>query len=176
MKRRTAIRNAVLVSAGAAFLYSCQDKATIALKHIPLTGAEEDLLTDLTETIIPKTEFPGATDLKTADFIFMMADDCLSPDDQSKFSAGMKAFDEVCKMKMGSRFVKLSKEKKYEFLGIVEADKEGKDIGTDARWFYRAVKSGTIDNFTSSQEFLTQVRNITTLIPAKFVACAPVTA
>jgi hypothetical protein len=174
MKRRTAIRNAVLVSAGAAFLYACENKATIALKHIPLTGAEEDLLTELTETIIPKTEFPGAKDLKTADFIFMMADDCLSPDDQAKFSAGMKAFDNVCKSKMGSRFVKLSKEKRYEYLGMIETDKEGKEVGQDVRSFYRSVKRGTLDNFTSSQEFLAQVRNVTTLIPPRFVACAPV--
>jgi hypothetical protein len=176
MKRRTAIRNAVLVSAGAAFLHACQDKATIALKHIPLTGAEEDLLTELTETIIPKTEFPGAKDLKTADFVFTMADDCLGPDDQSKFSSGMKAFDDLCKTKMGSRFVKLSKEKRYELLGMIEADREGKEVGEDVRWFYRAVKSETIENFSSSQEYLAQVKNITTLIPPKFVACVPVSA
>lgn len=176
MKRRTAIRNAVLISAGAAFLHACENKATIALKHIPLTGAEEDLLTELTETIIPKTEFIGAKDLKTADFVFMMADDCLTPEDQATFSTGMKAFDDVCKSKMGSRFVKLSKEKRYEFLAIVEADKKGEDVGKDLKWFYGAVKGGTIENFTTSQEYLTQVRNMTTLIPKKFVACAPVNA
>lgn len=174
MKRRTAIRNVVLISAGAAFLHGCQDKATVTLKHIPLTGSEEDMLTELTETIIPATDFPGAKDLGTADFVFTMADDCLGPDDQAKFSAGMKAFDEVCKSKMGSRFVKLPKEKRYEFLGMIEADKDGKEVGEDVRWFYRSVKYGTIENFTSSQKYLAEVKNVTTLIPAKFVACVPV--
>lgn len=176
MKRRTAIRNVVLISAGAALLHGCQDKATVTLKHIALTGSEEDMLTELTETIIPRTDFPGAKDLKTADFVFTMADDCLSPDDQVKFSAGMKAFDEVCKAKMGGKFVKLSKEKRYEYLGLIEADKEGKEVGEDVRSFYRSVKRGTIENFTSSQQYLAEVKNVTTLIPAKFVACVPVNA
>jgi Gluconate 2-dehydrogenase subunit 3 len=174
MKRRTAIRNVILVSAGAAFLNACQDKASTTLKHIPLTGSEEEMLSELTETILPKTDFPGAKDLKSADFVFMMADDCLDPEDQAKFSAGMKAFDEVCKTKMGSRFVKLSPEKRNEFLGMVESDKEGKELGNDLRWFYGAVKQGTIQNFTTSKEYLNNVRNITTLIPPRFKACVPV--
>jgi hypothetical protein len=162
------------VSAGAAFLHACQDKALTTLKHIPLTGSEEEMLSELTETILPKTDFIGAKDLKSADFVFMMADDCLSPEDQAKFSAGMKAFDEVCKSKMGSRFVKLPVEKRNEFLSMIEADKKGQDVGVELRWFYGQVRQGTIQNFTSSKEYLSQVRNITTLIPGKFKACVPV--
>ncbi|HZY77942.1 MAG TPA: gluconate 2-dehydrogenase subunit 3 family protein [Cyclobacteriaceae bacterium] len=175
MKRRTAIRNVVLMTAGAALLNGCVDKkATIALAHIPITGDEEDLLTELTETIIPRTDFPGAKDLRTAEFIFTMADDCSSPENQKKFTSGMKAFDETCKAKMGSRFVKLSNEKRGEYLGLIEADKEGKEFSEELKWFYRGVKSSTIRNFTTSQQYMTEVRNVTTLIPAKFQACVPV--
>jgi len=175
MKRRTAIRNVVLMTTGAALLNGCVDKkATIALAHIPITGEEEDLLTELTETIIPKTDFPGAKDLKTADFIFTMADDCSSPDDQKKFTSGMKAFDEVCKSKMGSRFVKLSYDKRGEYLGMIEGDKEGKEFPEELKWFYGGVKRSTIWNFTTSQQYLADIRNVTTLIPPKFQACVPV--
>ena len=157
MKRRTAIRNVILVSAGAAFLHACQYKSSITLKHIALTGSEEDLLSELTEAIIPKTDFLGAKDLKSSDFIFMMADDCMSPEDQTKFSSGMKAFDDKSKEKMGSRFVKLPNDKRKEFLSMIEGDKEGKEIGEDARWFYSVVKQGTIQNFSTSNEFMTEV-------------------
>lgn len=172
MKRRTAIRNVVLVSAGAALLYACQDKATIALKRIAITGADEDMLSELTETIIPKTDFPGAKDLKTADFIFVMADDCISPEDQAKFSSGMKTFDDTAKSKMGSRFVKLSPEKRAEFLSWIE---KGEGVDDSVKSFYRSVKQGTIHNFTTSEQYLKEVRNVTSLIPAKFQACVPVT-
>jgi hypothetical protein len=174
MKRRTAIRNVVLISAGAALLHSCQDKATIALKHIPLTGSDEDLLNELTEAIIPKTDFPGAKDLKTGDYVFMMADDCISPEEQQKFTMGMKGFDEASKSKMGSRFVKLSKEKKSEFLMMIEGDKEGKEFGPNVQRFYGGVKGATIEFFTTSEQYMKDVRNVTSLIPPKFQACVPI--
>jgi hypothetical protein len=175
MKRRTAIRNVVLMTAGAALLNACHDKtATIAVKSFPITADEEDLLSELTEAIIPKTDFPGAKDLKTSEFIFVMADDCTGPDDQEKFMNGMKAFDDACKAKMGDRFVDLSKEKRSEYLGMIEADKEGKEFSDDLKWFYGGAKSLTIRNFTTSQQYLAEVKNVTNLIPPKFQACVRV--
>ncbi len=146
----------------------------MVLKHIPLTGSEEDMLAELTETILPKTDFIGAKDLQTSNFVLVMADDCLGPDDQEKFSKGMKAFDEACRSKMGSRFVKLDQTKRNEFVAAVEADQEAKEFGEDVRWFYSAVKQGTIQAFTTSKQFLAEVRQVTTLIPPKFQACVPV--
>lgn len=154
MKRRTAIRNVVLVSAGAAFLYSCKEKAaTITLRNIPITGAEEGLLNELTEVIIP-----GIKDLKSGEFILMMADDCLPPEDQQKFLAGMKIFND-------KKFLKMSPEKRKEFLATLDGD---------AKMFYGMVKQGTILNFTTSQAYLEKVKNVTTLIPPKFQACISV--
>jgi hypothetical protein len=175
MKRRTAIRNVVLISAGAAFLQSCQDKATIALKYIPLTGSEQDLLNELTEAIIPKTDFPGAKDLKTGDYVFMMADDCISPEEQKEFTMGMKEFEQASKSKMGDGFVKLSKEKKSELLTMIEADEDGKEFGENVQQFYGGVKGATIDFFTSSERYMKEIRKVTSLIPPKFQACVPVT-
>jgi len=153
MKRREAIRSIVLISAGATFLYQCKEKAaTVTLKNIPLTGAEQDMMTELTEFILP------ATDLKNADFILMMADDCLSPEDQGKFEAGMKAFTE-------KGFTRMSTEERDQYVNTLDGD---------AKVFYQMVKQGTIENFTSSEKYLKEVRNITTLIPPKFQACVAV--
>ncbi len=159
MKRRTAIRNVVMASAGAVLLYSCKDKAaSVALKNIPITGAEEDLLVELTETIIPKTDFPGAKDLKTAEFILVMIDDCASPEDQQKFLAGVKAFKDA-------GFVEMSPEKRKAYIDSLEGDTKS---------FFERVKYATIRNFTTSKEYLEKVKNITTLVPPKFKACVPV--
>lgn len=159
MKRRTAIRNVVLVTAGAAFLYSCKEKAaSVTLKHIPLTGAEEDMLAELTETIIPRTDFPGAKDLKTGDFVLMMSDDLLPPEAQQKFSVGMKAFTEA-------GFANMSQVKRKEFIDKLDGDPKA---------FFEMVKQGTIYNFTTSERYLKDVKNITSLIPPKFEACVEV--
>lgn len=159
MKRRTAIRNVVLISAGAALLYACKEKAaTVTLRNFLVTGTEEDVLNDLTEFIIPKTDFIGAKDLKTAEFILVMADDCMSPDEQKKFSSGLKAFAD-------KGFQKMSGEEKKTFVDQLDGD---------AKSFFETVKDATIWNFTTSQEYLAQVKNVTTLIPPKFQACVSV--
>ena len=159
MKRRTAIRSIVLISAGTALLYSCKEKAaSVSLQHIPLTGADEDMLAELTETIIPKTDFPGAKDLNSGGFVLMMCDDILPPEAQQKFSAGMKAFTDA-------GFTKMSPEKRKEYID---------SLSGDAKEFFEMVKQGTIANFTTSQEYLAKVKNVTSLIPPKFQACVPV--
>src|ERR1044071_1554699 len=110
MNRRTAIRHAVLLAAGAALLPSCtnSDKAaSIPLKNLSLTGAQEDMLAALSETIIPKTNnFIGASDLCSHEFVLTMVDDCSSPEEQQQFSRGLKQFEEACEKKWGQSFAK----------------------------------------------------------------------
>ena len=107
MNRRTAIRNVVLVSAGTIFLPSCfqNDKPSIPLKNISLTGSQQDMLARLTETIIPKTKnFIGASDIKAHEFLLTMVDDCSAPDEKKKFTDGLTQFDKFAKDKLGNSF------------------------------------------------------------------------
>ena len=95
MKRRTAIRNVVIISAGAGLLPSCmqESRSSLPLKNISITASEEKMLAELTEMIIPKTNnFIGAKDLKAHEFMLTMIDDCARPEEQKKFTDGLKAF------------------------------------------------------------------------------------
>jgi hypothetical protein len=153
MKRREAIRSVVLISAGAAFLYQCKEKAaTITLKNIPLNGAEQELMDNLTEFILP------GTNLKNTEFVLMMVDDIAAPEDQKKFINGMKIFRE-------KGFVKMSPAERKGFVDKLDGD---------GQMFFEIVKQGTIENLTSSEEYLKNVKNITNLIPPKFQACVAV--
>jgi len=171
MNRRTAIRNVIIIGAGASLWASCQDKASVALKNIPLTGSQEDLLSALTETIIPTTsDFAGAKEIESQKFTLMMTDDCTSPDEQKKFMAGMQLFDDECKKKYGTKFTKCTPQQREEFLLSIET-KEG--IMEDLVSFYQTIKRYTIQSFTSSEIFLTKIRNYS-LIPGPFKGCVPV--
>lgn len=172
MNRRTAIRNAALISAGATLMISCQDKASVVLKNIPLTGSDEFLLEQLTAAIIPKTDFVGAADLNARAFVLMMADDCMSPGEQKKFSEGMVQFDEACRKKFGSRFAKCTTEQKNEFLSGLEQKGEETDSVT---MFYRTVKRFTVQQFTTSREYMVQVKKYN-MIPGDFRGCVAVSA
>jgi hypothetical protein len=175
MNRRTAIRQVVFISAGAVLLPSCMtdDKPSLVLKNIPLTGAQEKMLAALSETIIPKTgSFIGAGDLKAHQFVLTMIDDCTSPQDQQKFNAGMTLFEEGCKKKTGHSFIKCSPQEKNEWLQTFE---KKIDAPAEAIAFYEMTKRYTVQSFTSSKEYMTTVRNYKMVPGNNYKGCVPVT-
>jgi len=171
MNRRTAIKNVIILGAGAALLASCQDNPTVILKNIPLTGSQEKLLAAITEAIIPSTpEFIGAKELESHKFLLMMTDDCAAPEEQTKFTTGMLQFEELCKKKYDTRFVKLTPEQKEEFLLGIESKTE---VSEEVIGFYQTVKRHAIQSFTTSEAYLTKVKNFS-LIPGKYKGSVPV--
>lgn len=158
MKRRTLLRNMVFISAGAVLLPACRttDKPLMALKNISLKGSQQEMLAQLTETIIPSTsKFLGAKELKSHEFLMRMIDDCTSPEDQKKFTDGMKAFEDACDKKFNTSFVKCTPQQRTELLKALEANKDKNDL---AAQFYKTTKRYTLQSFTSSKEYMVDVR------------------
>jgi Gluconate 2-dehydrogenase subunit 3 len=176
MNRRTAIRNVVIISAGATLLPACTnttaDESSLQLKNIPLTGSQENMLAELAETIIPTTSnFIGAKDLKSHVFLLTMMDDCASPDDQKFFTEGMKAFEDGYKKKFNTTFVKSTPQQRSEWLKEMEAVKDDKNA---AAKFYKTTKRYTVQSFTSSKEFLLDVKKWKMVPGTDFKGCVPV--
>lgn len=174
MNRRTAIRNVVIISSGAGLLPSCMrdDKSSIPLKNISVTGSQEKMLAGLTEAIIPKTKnFIGANDLKAHEFVLTMVDDCSSPEDQKKFTDGLKAFDKLSHDKFGQLFISYTPEQKKALLGDIESKK---DIPEDALKFYGTVKRYTVQSFTSSKEYMMGIRKYKMVPGPNFKGCVKV--
>ncbi len=93
MNRRTAIKQLFVVAGGMLIAISCDSgpqATSIVLNHIKLNKADEDLLAELTEAILPKTDSPGAKDLNLHLFVMKMVDDCANPDDQANFLQGLQ--------------------------------------------------------------------------------------
>ncbi len=174
MNRRTVIRNVVLVSAGSVFLPSCfqNNKASFPLKNISITGAQENMLAELAEAIIPRTkDFIGAKDLKAHEFLLTMVDDCFNPEDQKKFTDGLKAFDKLSHDKFGQIFISYTGKQKTELLGALEAKK---DISEEALGLYSTVKRYTLQSFTSSKEYMLDIRKYKIVPGGNFKGCVPV--
>ena len=174
MNRRTAIRNVVIISAGAGLLPSClhNDKVVFPLKNISVTGSQQEMLAELAEAIIPKTkDFAGAKDLKAHEFLLTMVDDCYKPVDQKEFTEGLKSFDKLSHDKFGQLFTGYTTEQKNELLTALEAKK---DIPEDVLKLYATVKRHTVQAFTSSKEYLTEVRHYKIVPGSNFKGCVPV--
>ncbi|MGZ8557533.1 MAG: gluconate 2-dehydrogenase subunit 3 family protein [Chitinophagaceae bacterium] len=171
MNRRTAIRNVFIVSAGAGLLPACmqESKSSIPLKNISVSASYQDMLAELAEAIIPKTKnFIGAKDLKSHEFVLTMIDDCASPEDQKQFTDGLKAFDKLSHEKHGQLFTSYTPKQKLELLTDIE---NKKDIPEDALKFYGAVKRYTVQSFTSSKEYLIDIRKYKMVPGPVFKGC-----
>jgi hypothetical protein len=147
----------VIISAGTVLLPACRtDKTVAGLKNISLKESQQEMLSQLTETIIPSTpKFIGAKELKSHEFLLRMIDDCTSPEDQKKFTDGLKAFEEACDKIFKTSFVKCTPQQRTEFLKELEASKDDKDL---AARFYKTTKRYTVQSFTSSKEYMVDVR------------------
>lgn len=176
MKRRTAIRNIVIIGAGAALLPACQEtgKSAIVYKNLPLDAAQQDMLAELSETILPKTkDFIGAKDLKAHEFVLTMVNDCNSPENQATFMQGLKDFSAHFHKNSGEAFEKATQKQRIDYLKKLEENKDGKIPEIS---FYRSVKRYTVQAFTSSKEYMTDIRKYKLVPGSKFKGCVSVKA
>lgn len=173
MQRRTLIKQLVFATGAIVLIPSCmQDtsKASILLEKIKVSGSQEKLMAELAETIIPATDTPGAKDVSAHLFALMMIDDCYKKEDQEKFLTGLKAFEKKTDDQFDKSFIKCSPEERKALLTELDAKKAD---NTDLDYFYRQTKKLTIQAYTTSKFYLTNVQ-VYKLVPGRFHGCVPV--
>jgi gluconate 2-dehydrogenase gamma chain len=108
-----------------------------------LSKAELDWLAALVDTIIPRTDTPGASDAGVPAFI----DRRLAGNAQlaGMFRTGMKALDAESQTRFGAAFPALTPEQRVELLTPRQEEP-----------FFRSMKGLTVDGFYTSEAGLTQ--------------------
>ena len=172
VNRRYAIKQLLFVATGLAILPSCLQNTTrtsMTLKELKLDGDMEKTLAELVDTIIPPTSTPGAKEVGAHLFTILMLDDCYKKEEQERWVNGFKAFEELSKKRNGDSFLNSSQTKREGLVASLEANKDDKD---DLNYFYRTTKRLTIQAYTSSKYFLTNV-NVYELVPGRYKGCVP---
>ena len=175
VNRRAAIKQFLIVSAGITFLTKCkgENKPSIALKNVDITGDDEILLAEVSEAIIPHTDTPGAKDLSAHLFALKMLDDLYKKEDQQKFVSGLKEFGKFSNKKFDKAFAKCSTSEREAILNDLESRK--KDDEDDLSFFYTMQKGLIIEAYTTSKVYLTKIHEYK-LVPGQYKGCVPVKA
>jgi hypothetical protein len=190
MDRRTVIKNLALVIGGAVLLPSCIKGSGnyIPLKHINITADQEKLIADICETIIPKTNIPGAKDLNLHVFVLKMLDDCYNKKDQQAIMKGMDEFNAMVQKRHNQSFSDLAvNDREAVLTGIEESQKKAAGAKPQGRRFrpqknmqvppldafYWAMKQQTIFAYTTSQFFMTK-QIVYELVPGRYNPHYPV--
>ncbi len=83
---------------------------------------EQSLISELAETIIPKTDTPGAKEAQVPEFISMMIEECYPEDFQQDFKNGLIGLNKQCQEQFKKPFAQLNEDQRSEILTAVEAD------------------------------------------------------
>ena len=189
MNRRTALQQLAILTGGAAFLPACSfdaEKVSIALDNLKIKASHEKLLAGLVDTLIPKTETPGAQELDVHHFVLVMVDDCQDKPNQEAFVKGLDQFEPYVKKQYDKKFLKADQQERETILADImkpEADpepqpekvsKEEPEFDLSAiRAFLTLTKQYTINGYMVSQYIMTEVFPYK-LVPGSFRGCVPV--
>lgn len=174
MKRRDAIKTLAIIGAGIAVLPSCNnnESASVAvpLKNLKISSRDQDLISELSKTIIPKTkDFIGAEDLKSYEFVLKMMDDCQPPEKQQLFTDGLNAFKDVCDKKFDKPFAKMDAAQRKALLN--ELENGIKDEKNTAAQFYAFTKRYTLQSFTGSEKYMVGIKKYKMVPGSNFKGC-----
>lgn len=182
MDRREALKRVAWITGTAvsaptimAVLKGCKASPTIDWQPAFLTKEQATLVSELAETIIPKTDTPGAKEAGVPSFIDLVVKDCYKKEDQDKFVAGLKAFDDQAKSEAGDSFIDLDAAKKTEFTNKVykQATEAAKTADPTAdRPFILTMRELTLTGFFTSEPGATQVLQYEA-VPGAYHGCIP---
>ncbi|MBM3401186.1 MAG: gluconate 2-dehydrogenase subunit 3 family protein [Bacteroidetes bacterium] len=113
-----------------------------------------DLLNEIAETILPKTNTPGAKDAKVGEFMNVMVKDCYTKADQDVFKAGIQSLEKGCKLKTGKNFMDCSLEERTSYLSFVDAEQKAYTVAKaveDPAHYFRMMKELTLLGFFTSE-------------------------
>lgn len=139
----------------------------------------KELISELAETIIPKTETPGAKDASVENYIIRTLLDCHDRLEQNKFVDGLLNLEEYTKNKYKKSFLKCNSTERISILSYFE-NKEtyalpvlnkinNKFLGKP---FFTQLKSLTIEGYCQSEIGATQGLAYD-YIPGNYEACIP---
>jgi hypothetical protein len=170
MERRVALKN-MAAAMGAMVVMpawaSGWNKKAISAVGL-LDAGKAETLAMVVETIIPKTDTPGARELGVGGFVEKMVKDCYDTRAQAGLSAGLDAVEAISKKNFNKSYADLTKQQQLSLL-------EGIDKGSDAdlKGFLGLVKNLTIQGYTSSEYVMTNITHYE-MIPARYHGCVPV--
>lgn len=174
VNRRTVIKQIFCFSAGITLLPTCfgavAGSSSVLLKNIRVSSDQEKTLDSLADTLIPSSATPGAKAIRADFFILKMMDDCYKKEDQQRFTRGLEQFKKIAVEKYGKEFYQCSRPERESILETIDGKK---GLPAELAYFYPVTKRLTIQAYTSSQFYLTNVQ-VYKMIPGKFQGCVPV--
>ena len=174
MTRRELIRN-ISILTGAAFLGA--DLFLVGCKSDRANNFDTEaisFLDEVAETIIPKTNTPGAKEAEAGKFIALYATDCYSDADRKIVFEGIAKLNATSNAKYGKDFMGISNAQKKELFTLIDAEAKKHNLQNEQQsiHYFTMMKQLTLLAFFTSEYGVTQVLRYDP-VPGKYEGCIP---
>lgn len=123
----------------------------------------------LADTILPKTDTPGAVEVGAPEFFDLLLAEWYPEAERNEIVSGMNALEERCRQSFGKPFAELDASKRADFLNTVDGKRSSKGSPEDV---YGRIKDGIIFGFVTSKS-ISELTRTTPIIPGRFDGCVP---
>lgn len=162
----------------AAVLNGCAKKPGSDWKTVVLTPDQVNLVAEVAEIMIPRTDTPGAKDVGIPAFIDLMLKDALFEEDRQRYLQGLEEFAALAKREHGEAFVELEPELQLALVRRVQDDAIAREPqvpppnALPKRPFILMTKELTLLGFFMSEPGTTQVLQYEA-VPGAYHGCVP---
>lgn len=132
------------------------------------------LLDEIAETIIPRTDTPGAKDAQVGQFMTVMVNDCYTKEEQAVFHRGITQLQAACLESYDSAFMNLSPEDRHGLVSQLDRESRLHNAGQDNPHYFTMIKQLTLFGFFTSKVGATEALRYNA-IPGHFDGCIPYT-
>ena len=134
-----------------------------------LSAAQLAQVRALADTILPRTDTPGALDVGAPEFVDLLLAAWYPEEERTRLLAGLDALDARCREAHGKPLAELAAPERADFLASVDGKRGAAGSPEDA---YTREKDGIVFAFLTSKP-IAAIVNTTPIIPGRFDGCIP---
>jgi hypothetical protein len=163
----------ITVAGGDFFLSGCKTDNGPSIGSF--TESDIAFLEEVAETILPKTDTPGARDAQVGRFIAFYSTDCYDESQLGSLKGGIETLNDESEKKYGGGFMQITGSQREALLVEIDAEAkkyngENKGQGTKAPHYFTLMKQLTLLGFFTSKPGATQVLRYVP-VPGKYEGC-----
>jgi gluconate 2-dehydrogenase gamma chain len=185
MNRRELIQRVAYLMGGAisapailGVLNGCSAKPSAAWRPVFLTPEQGEIVAEIAEIILPRTDTPGAKDVGVPAFIDTMLKDAYTTMDHARYIAGLNELEAQAQREHQRRFMDLDREARLALVQRVHDEATKYELTLTVppselkRPFIMMTKELTLLGFFTSQAGATQVLQYDP-VPGAYRGCVP---
>lgn len=141
-------------------------------KSYRFTERDVQILDELAETILPRTDTPGAKDAGVGEFMTVFVRDCYTPEEQALFHSGLPQLEARSQDLYQRGFLELSAEQREGMVRTLDQEAREQVVSGREPHYFTLMKQLTLFGFFTSEKGATEVLRYIA-IPGRYDGCAP---